>query len=96
MELCGSSKPSGVVIVADGDAPGQRGAESLAAVLLAYSAAVRIITPPAGVERCAGVEATRGDGCRRASGNRRGPGSEAAGFDSQKGRCIMEGKVTTD
>ena len=47
---CGKLKPSGVVIVADGDAPGQRGAESLASVLLAYSPSVRIITPPAGVK----------------------------------------------
>jgi phage/plasmid primase-like uncharacterized protein len=39
-----------VVIVADGDAPGQRGAAALAAVLTAYTAAVRIIMPPAGVK----------------------------------------------
>jgi len=39
-----------VVIVADADVPGQRGANNLAAVLVAYSPAVRIITPPAGVK----------------------------------------------
>ena len=48
VELVRRAKPSGVVIVADADPPGQRGAESLATVLLAYSAAVRIITPPTG------------------------------------------------
>ena len=37
-----------MVIVADADAPGQRGAENLASVLVAYSPAVRVITPPAG------------------------------------------------
>jgi hypothetical protein len=39
-----------VVIVADADAPGQRGAENLASVLLAYCPAVRVIVPPAGVK----------------------------------------------
>lgn len=39
-----------VVIVADGDAPGQRGANNLAVVLAAYAPAVRIITPPAGIK----------------------------------------------
>jgi hypothetical protein len=43
-------RPEGVVIVADADAPGQRGAESLAAVLVAYCPEVRVITPPAGVK----------------------------------------------
>jgi phage/plasmid primase-like uncharacterized protein len=42
--------PSGVVIVADRDAPGQRGAASLAAALVAYCSEVRIITPPASVK----------------------------------------------
>ena len=37
-----------VVVVADGDAPGQRGADSLAAALVAYCPAVRVMTPPAG------------------------------------------------
>jgi phage/plasmid primase-like uncharacterized protein len=39
-----------VVIVADGDEPGQRGAENLATALLAYATAVRIIIPPAGIK----------------------------------------------
>jgi hypothetical protein len=39
-----------VVIMADADAPGQRGADSLATVLLAYCPAVRIATPPAGIK----------------------------------------------
>ncbi len=47
VELVRNQKPSGVVIVADSDAPGQRGAETLAIVLLAYSQSVRIISPPA-------------------------------------------------
>jgi hypothetical protein len=47
VELVRKLKPSGVVIVADGDAPGQRGAKSLAALLVAYSPSVRIIVSPA-------------------------------------------------
>lgn len=39
-----------VVIVADGDAPGRRGAASLASVLRVYCHAVRLITPPAGIK----------------------------------------------
>ncbi|MCX7428734.1 MAG: toprim domain-containing protein [Planctomycetia bacterium] len=39
-----------VFIVADADAPGQRGAESLAGRLLIRGAMVRIITPPAGIK----------------------------------------------
>jgi hypothetical protein len=51
-----------VVIVADGDGPGQRGANSLASVLLAYCPAVRIVTPPDGIKdarawKCAGATA---------------------------------------
>ena len=51
-ELVHKSKPSGVVVVSDFDANGvgQRGAETLATVLLAYSQSVRVITPPAGVK----------------------------------------------
>lgn len=49
VELVRQQKPSAVVIVADGDPPGQCGAESLAVVLVAY-ASVRIITPPVGVK----------------------------------------------
>jgi hypothetical protein len=47
VELVRKHRPEGVVIVADADASGQSGAETLAGVLLAYSASVRIITPPA-------------------------------------------------
>ena len=50
VELVRKLKPSAVVIVADGDAPGRRGAESLAAALVAYCSEVRTITPPAGVK----------------------------------------------
>jgi len=39
-----------VVILADGDKPGQCGAENLATVLVAYSPAVRIIQPPDGIK----------------------------------------------
>jgi hypothetical protein len=39
-----------VVIIADGDTPGQRGAENLASVLLAYSPGVCFITPPDGIK----------------------------------------------
>ena len=38
--------PVEVVIVADGDEPGRRGADNLASVLTVYSPAVRVITPP--------------------------------------------------
>jgi hypothetical protein len=50
VELVQKLTPSVLVIMADGDAPGQRGAASLAAVLVAYAAAVRIITPPPGIK----------------------------------------------
>ena len=91
MELVQKSKPSGVVVVSDVDANGvgQRGAETLAAVLVAYSRSVRVITPPAGVKDAREWKRARGDGCRRASGNRRGPGSQAGrfnGFDRKAGR----------
>jgi hypothetical protein len=46
VELCKDRRPRQVVIVADADAPGQRGAESLASVLVLYVPDVRIITPP--------------------------------------------------
>ena len=48
VELAKQRRPAEVCIIADGDAPGQRGAGNLAAVLLAYCPAVRIATPPAG------------------------------------------------
>jgi DNA primase len=50
VELVRQRRRADVVIVADGDAPGQRGAGNLAAALLAYSLAVRIITPPDGIK----------------------------------------------
>ncbi|MCY2991628.1 MAG: toprim domain-containing protein [Planctomycetota bacterium] len=50
VELVKQRRPSEVIIVADGDAPGQRGAESLSAVLVAYCPAVRVITPPVGMK----------------------------------------------
>ena len=43
-------KHSGVVIVADADEPGQRGAEALASVLALYTRRLRIIRPPAGMK----------------------------------------------
>ena len=48
LEYVKQHKPAQVAIVADGDTVGQCGAESLAASLLAY-VAVRIITPPDGI-----------------------------------------------
>jgi hypothetical protein len=50
VDLVEQRKPREVVIVADGDLPDQRGAQSLAVVLVAYAAAVRIITPPVGIK----------------------------------------------
>ena len=49
-DLARARRPAEVVIIADGDAPGQRGAEFLAAVLVAYCPAVRIATPPPGIK----------------------------------------------
>ena len=43
-------KPARVVIVADNDEPGVRGAEALASVLALYSRDVRVIAPPAGTK----------------------------------------------
>jgi hypothetical protein len=50
VELVKQRRPAEVCIIADGDAPGQRGAGNLAAVLLAYCPAVRIATPPDGIK----------------------------------------------
>jgi hypothetical protein len=50
VDLVRKHRPVELVIMADADTPGQRGAESLAAVLVAFCRAVRIITPPAGVK----------------------------------------------
>ena len=47
VELVKDRKPRQVVVVADADAPGQRGAEALASVLVLYVPDLRIITPPA-------------------------------------------------
>jgi hypothetical protein len=54
VDLMQKYRPTEVVIVADGDEPGQRGAESLATVMCAYSTAVRIITPPVGIKDARG------------------------------------------
>lgn len=43
-------QPAEVAILADSDSPGQRGAENLASVLVAYVRAVRLATPPAGIK----------------------------------------------
>ena len=43
-------QPAEVVVVADADEPGQRGAEALAGRLLAYVPAARLITPPPGMK----------------------------------------------
>ncbi len=50
VDMVEQRKPREVVIVADDDLPGRRGAQSLATVLVAYAAAVRIITPPVGIK----------------------------------------------
>jgi hypothetical protein len=50
VELVTMMKPTEVVIVADADSPGQRGAESLAAVLVAYWGVLKIIAPPVGIK----------------------------------------------
>jgi len=50
VELTQKHRPEGVVIVADGDVPGRRGAETLAATLMAHCPMVRMIAPPAGVK----------------------------------------------
>jgi len=46
LELTKNLKPVEVVIVADADGPGQRGAERLVAKLVVLAEAVRVITPP--------------------------------------------------
>ena len=50
VELVQHKSPSQVVIVADADTPGQRGAQSLAPALVVYAPDVRVITPPTGVK----------------------------------------------
>jgi hypothetical protein len=50
VELVKGRRPPEVVIVADADEPGRRGANALAAELLAYATAVRVIEPPEGIK----------------------------------------------
>jgi hypothetical protein len=50
VKLVQHHRPEAVVIVADADAAGIGGAESLAAKLTAYCPMVRVVTPPAGVK----------------------------------------------
>jgi hypothetical protein len=63
VNLVSKWRPPLVIIVSDNDAPGQRGAESLASVLLACAASVIIISPPPGMKdarewsRCGGTPA---------------------------------------
>lgn len=47
--LVGVRRPTGVVIVADGDESGRTGAANLASVLQVFSPEIRVIEPPAGV-----------------------------------------------
>ena len=49
-ELVRQQQPSEVVIVADSDGPGKKGADSLAGSLVAYCPTVRVITPPTGLK----------------------------------------------
>jgi 5S rRNA maturation endonuclease (ribonuclease M5) len=50
VDLIQRRKINDVVIFSDGDAPGRRGAEALASVLVLYTKAVRIIEPPADIK----------------------------------------------
>ena len=50
VELTKRLQPVEVAIVADHDEPGQRGADRLAAALLAYVPIVRVVIPPPGVK----------------------------------------------
>jgi hypothetical protein len=45
-----SRRPSRVVVLADADEPGQRGAEILAAAARPFAPEVRLITPPQGIK----------------------------------------------
>src|SRR5205814_890776 len=49
-ELVRIRRPAEVVLAADGDQPGRRGAGTLAAILAAYAPAVRVVTPPGGIK----------------------------------------------
>ena len=50
VELVRERKPDQVIVVADGDEPGRRGAESLASILAVYVPAVRVVAPPDGIK----------------------------------------------
>jgi hypothetical protein len=50
VDLVQGRRPGAVVIVADADEPGRRGADNLASVLAAYAPAVRVIAPPDGTK----------------------------------------------
>jgi hypothetical protein len=50
VELVQRQRTADVVIVADGDEPGRRGASNLASVLVAYVPTVKVIAPPAGIK----------------------------------------------
>jgi hypothetical protein len=50
VELVQRRQTAEVVIVADGDEPGRRGADNLASVLVVYCHSVRVIEPPAGIK----------------------------------------------
>jgi len=50
IEVARAYWPVDVVVMADGDQPGQRGAESLASALLAVARSVRVIWPPQGLK----------------------------------------------
>jgi hypothetical protein len=49
-ELARRRRPGDVVIVADADDPGRRGADALAGALVCYTPAVRVIVPPGGAK----------------------------------------------
>src|SRR5262249_12465215 len=49
-ELARLWRPGDVVIVADADEPGRRGADALAAALLCHAPTVRVVVPPGGVK----------------------------------------------
>jgi len=50
IELVRAHWPLDVVVMADSDPPGRRGAESLAIALLPYARSVRVICPPDGIK----------------------------------------------
>jgi hypothetical protein len=58
-ELVRRLAPAEVVIVADGDPPGQQGAERLASTLAAYVPMLRVITPPSRVKDARAWRASR-------------------------------------